>query len=72
MKSSDGSYEREEKYYEELAKCLKNGNLNLFKKLLNDSNDNNLFIDVRKIPERFELISKLLLSCTERVTTGEI
>ncbi|MFW9875668.1 MAG: hypothetical protein ACFFG0_21400 [Candidatus Thorarchaeota archaeon] len=72
MRRSDEFYEREEKYYMELARCLKNGNLTLFKKLLNDSIDFNIHLDLRKIPRRFELISELLLDCTKRVTNGEI
>jgi len=72
MKRSDEMYEREDKYYDELTKCLKIGSLDHFKKLLNYSIDYNIFVDVRKIPRRFELISQLLLGCTERVSTGEI
>lgn len=72
MKRSDKLYEREEKYYNELASCLKNGNLNRFKKLLNESIDYNIFIDIKKIPRRLQLVSKLLLSCTERVSAGQI
>jgi len=72
MKRSDELYEREEKYYYELAQCLKSGNLDRFKKLLNDSIDYSIFIDVRKIPRKFELISQLLLGCTERASAGDI
>jgi hypothetical protein len=72
MKRSDELYEREEKYYYELAQCLQSGNLVRFKKLLNKSIDYNIFIDVRKIPKRFELIVNLLLGCIERVSAGNI
>lgn len=71
MKRSDELYEREEKYYTLLAQCLEDGNLDRFKTLLNDSINYNIFIDVSKIPRRFELISKLLLGCIERLALGE-
>ncbi|MFX1374996.1 MAG: hypothetical protein ACFFA0_04225 [Promethearchaeota archaeon] len=66
------SNEREKKKYEELASCLKDGNLNHLKNLLDNFVDYNIFIDVNKIPRRFESISKLLLDCVEKVTAGEI
>ncbi|MFX0080228.1 MAG: hypothetical protein ACFE94_00590 [Candidatus Hodarchaeota archaeon] len=72
MKRSDELYEREEKYYNQLAQCLESGNLIHFTKLLNDSIDKDIFIDVSKIPKRFELISQLLLGCVERVSAGNI
>ena len=72
MKRSDELYEREEKYYYKLAQCLQSGNLNHFKKLLKKSIDYDIFIDVRKIPKRFELIVNLLLGCIERVSAGNI
>jgi len=59
----------ERNYYEGLANCLRLGYFDNFRKLFNASVDFNIFIDVKKIPNRFELISKLVLNCIERVST---
>jgi hypothetical protein len=59
----------ERNYYEGLANCLRLGSFDSFRKLSNASVDFNIFIDVKKIPNRFELISKLLLDCIERIST---
>jgi hypothetical protein len=39
-----------------------------FKKLLDASVDFNIFIDVKKIPDRFELINELLMKCIDKVS----
>jgi hypothetical protein len=54
-------------YYQGLARYLKSGDFSRFKKLFNASVDLDLFIDVNKIPKRFESISELLLNCTKRI-----
>ena len=59
----------ERNYYDGLANCLKLGNFDSFRKLFDASVDFNIFIEVKKIPKRFELISKLILDCTERIST---
>ncbi|MFX1313577.1 MAG: hypothetical protein ACFFHD_13365 [Promethearchaeota archaeon] len=56
-------------YYKELAKCLKYGEFENFKELFNASIDFNIFIDVKKIPKRFEFISKLLIKLIDRIST---
>ncbi len=60
----------EKTYYEGLSICLKSGQFESFKKLFNASIDFNLFIDIEKIPNRFNIISKLLLECTDKISTG--
>lgn len=60
----------EKKYYKGLSNCLKSGQLESFKKLFDASVDFNLFIDVKKIPDRFNIISNLLLNCTDKISTG--
>ncbi len=60
----------EEAYYERLLKCLKSGQLKTFDLLFNTSVDFDIFIDVKRIPNRFEIISKLLLNCTEKISNG--
>ncbi|MHA2007736.1 MAG: hypothetical protein ACXABO_08645 [Promethearchaeota archaeon] len=57
-------------YYEGLARCLKYGHIESFKKLFDASIDFNIFIDIKKIPNRFELISNLLLKCIERISNN--
>ena len=59
----------ERNYYEGLANCLRLGYFDNFRKLFNASVDFNIFIDIKKIPNRFELISKLILNCIERIST---
>ncbi|MFX0141752.1 MAG: hypothetical protein ACFFDN_49400 [Candidatus Hodarchaeota archaeon] len=60
----------EKTYYEGLSIFLKSGQFESFINLFNSSIDFNLFIDIKKIPNRFNIISKLLLQCTEKVSTG--
>jgi len=55
-------------YYEELAKCLKHGQFENFKKLFNASIDFDIFIDIKKITKRFEFISKLLLNRIDMIS----
>ena len=57
-------------YYECLSICLKAGQFESFKKLFDASIDFSLFIDVNKIPDRFNIISNLLLNCTDKISTG--
>jgi hypothetical protein len=58
----------EKNYYEGLANYLEGGHFDSFRKLLNASVDFNIFIDIKKIPNRLELISKLLIKCIESVS----
>ncbi len=60
----------EKAYYESLSICLKSGQFESFRKLFNASIDLNLFIDIKKIPNRFSIISKLHLQCLEKISIG--
>ncbi|KKN46929.1 hypothetical protein LCGC14_0667950 [marine sediment metagenome] len=60
----------EKYYYEGLARYLREGQFESFKELFNASIDFDIFLDTKKIPDRFKSISKLLLSCTERISNG--
>lgn len=60
----------EKVYYEKLSKCLKSGQFKTFDLLFNASIELNIFIDIRRIPKRFEIISNLLLNCTDKISTG--
>ncbi|UCD01531.1 MAG: hypothetical protein JSV23_00450 [Promethearchaeota archaeon] len=57
----------EKLYYEKLSICLKSGQYKTFDLLFNASIELNIFIDVRRIPKRFEIISNLLLNCIDRI-----
>ncbi|NVM34717.1 MAG: hypothetical protein HWN81_03915 [Candidatus Lokiarchaeota archaeon] len=60
----------EKAYYEKLRKCLKAGQFKAFELLFNASVDFNIFLDIKKIPDRFSIISKLLLNCIDKVSNG--
>ncbi|MFW9875764.1 MAG: hypothetical protein ACFFG0_21890 [Candidatus Thorarchaeota archaeon] len=57
-------------YYEILSKCLKSAQFKAFELLINSSVDFNIFIDINNIPNRFDIISKLLLNCTDKISNG--
>jgi len=57
-------------YYKGLSICLKAGQFESFKKLFDASIDFILFIDAKKIPDRFNIISNLLLNCTDKISNG--
>ncbi|TFG24277.1 MAG: hypothetical protein EU529_04685 [Promethearchaeota archaeon] len=59
----------EENFYKCLSKNLKHKKFEIFREFFNLSSYFDIFIDVRKIPDRFEIISELLLNCTEEVAT---
>ncbi len=60
----------EKTYYKELSICLKSGQFESFRLLFNASIEFNIFMDIKKIPNRFNIISKLLLNCTDKISTG--
>jgi hypothetical protein len=60
----------EKAYYEKLSKCLKSGQLKAFELLIDASIDFNIFIDIKRILNRFEIISKLILNCVDKISTG--
>ena len=57
----------EKEYYQGLATYLEVGDFNNFKNLFDKSVDFDIFIDINKIPQRFDYISELLLNCTKRI-----
>ncbi|MFW9970455.1 MAG: hypothetical protein ACFFDF_09660 [Candidatus Odinarchaeota archaeon] len=60
----------EKAYYEKLSKCLKAGKFKTFELLVDASIDFNIFIDVNRIIDRFEIISKLFINCINKISTG--
>ncbi|MFX0001414.1 MAG: hypothetical protein ACFE9Q_03235 [Candidatus Hodarchaeota archaeon] len=58
----------EKTYYLELSNYLKSRQFRNFQKLFNASIDFNIFMDIMKIPDRFNIISKLLLKCTDKIS----
>jgi len=60
----------EKEFYNGLSKCLEYGQFESFKKLIEMSVKFDIFIDAKNIPNRFKIISSLLLNCTERVSEG--
>ncbi|UCC18754.1 MAG: hypothetical protein JSV62_11685 [Promethearchaeota archaeon] len=61
---------REISFYDKLAKCLKSGQFKAFELLIDSSIDFNIFLDIFRIPNRFDIISKLLLNCTDKISNG--
>jgi hypothetical protein len=57
-------------YYEKLSKCLKSGHFKVFELLIDASVDFNIFIDLNRISDRFNIISKLLKNCIDKISTG--
>ncbi len=57
-------------YYEKLSKCLKAGQFKAFELLIDASIDFDIFIDFNRIVNRFEIISKLILNCIDKISTG--
>ncbi len=62
----------ERNFYEGLAKCVEMGQFDNFKNLLDYSSKFDLFIDVKKIPRRYDSISNLLMNCVQTLDLGEI
>ncbi|MFX1309382.1 MAG: hypothetical protein ACFE8C_06760 [Promethearchaeota archaeon] len=60
----------EKAYYDKLLKCLKSGQFKTFELLFNASNDFDIFIDIKKISNRFEIISNLLKNCIDKISNG--
>ena len=53
----------EKKFYDGLAKCLESKQLKSFRQLIDYSYKLDIFIDIRKIPNRYDLISNILMDC---------
>lgn len=60
----------EKKFYDGLAKCLESKQLKSFRQLIDYSYKLDIFIDVRKIPNRYDLISNILMDCIHDVSAG--
>ena len=60
----------ENAYYEKLSKCLKAGQFKAFELLIDASIDFNIFIEINNLHNRFEIISKLLRNCVDKISTG--
>jgi hypothetical protein len=60
----------EEAYYEKLSKCLKSAQFKAFELLIDASIEFNIFIDINRITNRFKIISKLILNCVDKISTG--
>ncbi|MFW9987193.1 MAG: hypothetical protein ACFFC3_00895 [Candidatus Odinarchaeota archaeon] len=60
----------EKAYYDIITKCLSSGQFKVYELLFNASVEFNLFFDINKIHDRFSIISKLLLNCIDKVSTG--
>jgi len=60
------------RYYLNLSRCLEKGQFKEIEELIDNSLDLDFFIDPRKIPNRFEIISNLLLDCIQTLNLGEI
>jgi len=60
----------EENFYKGLAKDLEAGHFDKFKQLVKNSDKFDIFIVVEKIPNRFKIISKLIINCIQDVTVG--
>jgi len=57
-------------FYEGLAKCLESKRFDDFRHLLEFSTMFDIFIEVKKIPNRFEIASKSILMCFQEVSDG--
>jgi len=60
----------EEVFYLTLSKYLDSKQFENFIHLIDNSPKLNVFLDVRKIPFRFDIISKLLMNCVQKVSVG--
>ncbi len=60
----------EKSYYKALSDALIKKKLNRFHQLISFSDELDIFIAVKRIPDRFQIISNLIKSCIEDVSTG--
>jgi hypothetical protein len=62
----------EEKYYKNLSQSLEKKEFKKIENLIDNSINLDIFIDPKKIPNRFEIISNLLVDCIQTLNLGEI
>jgi hypothetical protein len=62
----------EEDFYLTLSSCLKNKEFEKFKNLVNYSNELDIFLDVKKIANRYEIFSYHLVNSIQNLSLGEI
>ncbi|MFW9945532.1 MAG: hypothetical protein ACFFDX_01765, partial [Candidatus Odinarchaeota archaeon] len=72
VQSESERRELENKYHGHISYFLKNNKFEKVKELIEKSTDLDIFIDPRKIPNRFEIISNLLVECIRNLNLGEI
>jgi hypothetical protein len=70
IRSKKSKNEIEEEFYMGLSNCLISKQFESFKDLFHNSVNFDIFIDVEKIPRRFEIISNLLMNCIQEVSVG--
>jgi hypothetical protein len=69
--SNKGNKDRIEKnFYLGLLNCLKSKKFENFKQMFDLSVFFDIFINVKKIPDRIEIISSIIMDCIKEVTTG--
>lgn len=64
--------ESEKKYYEDLSLCLQKKQFEEIENLIRNSINLDFFLDPKKIPNRFQIISNLLIDCIQTLNLGEI
>ena len=62
--------EIEKYYYKLLSETLRDSKFVNFKKIFDHSIKFDVFLDVKKIPERFEIISSLIINCIQGAMRG--
>ncbi len=72
MQNESERRELENKYYRYISYFLKNKKFENIRKLIEKSTDLDIFINPRKIPNRIEIISNLLIECIRNLNLGEI
>jgi len=61
---------REREFYDALSDCLKERKFAKFESLINESITRDIFIDPKKIPNRFLILNELLIECMQNVSEG--
>ena len=72
MQNESERRELENKYHGYISYFLKKRKFERIRKLIEKSIDLDIFIDPRKIPNRIEIISNLLVECIRNLNMGEI